>query len=143
MAENHGKTDSDRGRRAGKPVARSTQTGGHIVRRDRSQRAVFASGSGKWTSGERKTSRLTARLTPDQDAIIRYAAELTGTDITNFTITTLLARAADILADRRLFILDDAAWAEFNAMLDAPASHKPRLEKLFSEPSVFDTTSER
>ncbi|QZA09009.1 DUF1778 domain-containing protein [Mycolicibacter heraklionensis] len=143
MAEQRGKTDPDRGRPAGKPVASSAQTGRHIAPRDCSNKTIRVSADGKWTSGERKTSRLTARLTPDQDAIIRHAAELTGTDITNFTITTLLARAADILADRRLFILDDAAWTEFNAMLDAPASPKPRLEKLFSEPSVFDTTPER
>lgn len=113
------------------------------ARRGSSNRTVLVSAAARRTSGERKTHRLTARLTPDQDAVIRYAAELTGTDITNFTITTLLARAADILADRRMFILDDAAWTEFNAMLDAPVSPKPRLEKLFSEPTIFDTKHER
>ncbi|MEB3033848.1 type II toxin-antitoxin system TacA family antitoxin [[Mycobacterium] nativiensis] len=128
MADQQGKTDSARGKR---------------TRKAASHRTVLASADSRRPSGDRKTHRLTARLTPDQDAIIRYAAELTGTDITNFTITTLLARAAAILADRRMFILDDAAWAEFNAMLDAPVSPKPRLEKLFSEPTVFDTTHER
>jgi uncharacterized protein (DUF1778 family) len=91
------------------------------------------------TDSGRKTERLTARLTPDQQALIRHAAEIEGTDLTNFTITTVLARARDVLADRRLFVLDDAAWTQFTAMLDAPVSHKPRLEKLFSEPSIFDT----
>jgi len=133
IADQQGKTDSDRRKRVGKTVARNAQSGRHVVRRARSNR----------TSGERRTHRLTARLTPDQDAVIRHAAELTGTDITNFTVTTLLARAGDILADRRTFILDDAAWTEFNALLDAPVSHKPRLEKLFSEPTIFDTKHER
>jgi uncharacterized protein (DUF1778 family) len=35
-------------------------------------------------------------------------------------------------------MLDDAAWAEFVSVLDRPVSHKPRLAKLFAEPSIFD-----
>ncbi|KAA1252238.1 DUF1778 domain-containing protein [Mycobacterium simiae] len=38
----------------------------------------------------------------------------------------------------RLAVLDDAAWAEFLAVLDRPVSHKPRLERLFAEQSIFD-----
>ena len=87
---------------------------------------------------ERKTARLAARLTPEQDALIRYAAEVEGTDLTNFTITATLARARDVLADRRLFVLKDVAWTQFNALLDRPVMHKPGLEKLFSEPQFFD-----
>ncbi len=85
-----------------------------------------------------KDSRLAVRLTSEQDALIRRAAEVEGTDLTNFAVTTLLGRARDVLADRRLFALDDAAWTEFSAALDKPVSRKPRLEKLFAEPSIFD-----
>lgn len=87
---------------------------------------------------ERKTERLAARLTPEQDALIRSAAEVEGTDLTNFMVTATLAHARDVLANRRLFVLDDAAWTEFLAVLDRPVSHKPRLEKLFTEQSIFD-----
>lgn len=87
---------------------------------------------------ERKTHRLAARLTPEQDALIRWAADVEGTDLTNFTVTAALAHARDVLADRRLFVLDDAAWTQFVALLDRPVTHKPRLEKLFAQPSVFD-----
>lgn len=38
--------------------------------------------------------------------------------------------------DSRIAI-DDAAWSEFVAVLDRPIRHKPELEKLFSEPSIF------
>lgn len=78
------------------------------------------------------------RLTAEQDALIRRAAEVEGTDLTNFTVTATLAHAHSVLADRRLFVLDDAAWTEFLAMLDRPVSHKPQLEKLFAEQSIFD-----
>lgn len=86
----------------------------------------------------RKDSRIAVRLTSDQDALIRRAAEAEGTDLTNFTVTATLAHARNVLADRRLFALDDIAWTEFLAVLDRPVSHKPRLAKLLAEASVFD-----
>jgi uncharacterized protein (DUF1778 family) len=85
-----------------------------------------------------KTERFAVRVTPEQDALIRRAAEVEGTDLTNFTVTATLAHARDVLADRRLFALDDAAWTEFQAILDRPVAPKPALEKLFTEPSVFE-----
>lgn len=85
-----------------------------------------------------KTQRFAVRLTAEQDALIRRAAEVEGTDLTNFTLMATLAHARDVLADRRLFVLDDAAWAEFLAVLDRPVARKPQLEKLFAEPSIFD-----
>jgi uncharacterized protein (DUF1778 family) len=87
---------------------------------------------------ERKTARLAVRLTPEQDALIRYAADVEGTDLTNFTITATLAHAREVLADRRLFVLNDVAWTQFNVLLDRPVMHKPGLEKLFAEPQFFD-----
>lgn len=86
-----------------------------------------------------KTERFAVRLTPEQDALIRRAAEVQGTDLTNFTVTATLAHAREVLADRRLFVLDDADWGDFLAVLDRPVSPKPRLERLFSEASPFDT----
>jgi uncharacterized protein (DUF1778 family) len=85
-----------------------------------------------------KTERFAVRLTSEQDALIRRAAEVEGTDLTNFTVTATLAHARDVLADRRLFVLDDAAWAEFLAVLDRPVSHKSHLEERFAEQSIFD-----
>jgi len=85
-----------------------------------------------------KTERFAVRLTAEQDALIRRAAEAEGTDLTNFTVTATLAHARDVLTDRRLFVLDVVAWNEFLAVLDRPVSRKSRLERLFAEPSVFD-----
>lgn len=84
-----------------------------------------------------KNSRLAVRLSSDQDALIRQAAEVEGTSITDFTVAATMSHAVDVLADRRVFAIDDAAWTEFVAVLDRPVSHKSRLEKLFAEPSVF------
>jgi uncharacterized protein (DUF1778 family) len=85
-----------------------------------------------------KSERFAVRLTPWQDALIRHAAEVEGTDLTTFTVSATVAHARDVLADRRHFLLDDAAWTEFNAILDRPVQIKPALAKLFAKPSLFD-----
>jgi uncharacterized protein (DUF1778 family) len=85
-----------------------------------------------------KDSRLAVRLSSDQDALIRRAAEVAGTSVTEFTVDAAVSHARDVLVDRRLFMLDDAAWTEFLAVLDRPIVHKPRLEKLFASESIFE-----
>jgi len=77
-----------------------------------------------------KDSRLAVRLSSEQDALIRHAAEVEGKSLTDFSVEALVGHARDILADRRLFLLDDAAWTEFQALLDRPVTSNPRLEKL-------------
>jgi uncharacterized protein (DUF1778 family) len=85
-----------------------------------------------------KDERMAVRLTTEQDALIRHAAESEGTNVTEFVVQAAYARARDVLADRRLFQLDDAAWNEFLAVLDRPVQYKQRLSKLFAEGSVFE-----
>jgi uncharacterized protein (DUF1778 family) len=85
-----------------------------------------------------KTERIAVRVTPEQDALIRSAAEVEGTDLTNFTVCATLAHANDVLANRRLFALDSAAWTDFQAILERPVVHKPALERLLAEPHLFD-----
>jgi uncharacterized protein (DUF1778 family) len=70
--------------------------------------------------------------------LLRAAAESTGQTMTDFTIQASLAHAKNVLADRRLFVIPDMAWKEFELLLDRPIARKPRLEKLFAEPSVFE-----
>lgn len=85
-----------------------------------------------------KSERLHARLTEEQAALLRAAAESTGQTMTDFTVQASLARAKQILADRRFFAIPDMAWTEFELLLDRPVALKPRLEKLFDEPSIFE-----
>lgn len=86
----------------------------------------------------RKQSRLAVRLTPAQDALIRDAAAVTGQSLTDFVTAAAMARAEDALADRRVFRLDDAAWAEFTAILDRPAQRIPALQQMLAERAPWD-----
>jgi uncharacterized protein (DUF1778 family) len=45
--------------------------------------------------------------------------------------------AKEDLADRRYFAIDDAAWAEFNALLNRPPVFKPSLERLLAKPTPW------
>ena len=85
-----------------------------------------------------KDARIAVRASQEQSALIRDAAETQGATVTDFIVQAAVAHARDVLADRRLFELDDAAWAEFNAILDRPVQYKPRLSKLFAETSIFE-----
>jgi uncharacterized protein (DUF1778 family) len=85
-----------------------------------------------------KNARIAVRVSNEQDALIRHAAKTEGMTVTDFTVLAAIAHAQDVLADRRLFWLDDAAWTEFLALLDRPVEYKPNLSKLFAEDSIFD-----
>ncbi|WP_256839713.1 DUF1778 domain-containing protein [Ornithinimicrobium faecis] len=89
-------------------------------------------------SVHRKDARLAMRLTPRQDALIRDAAATTGQSLTEFVTTAAVTRAEDTLADRRIFHLDDDAWAEFSQILDRPAQRIPELSRLLNEPAPWD-----
>lgn len=86
----------------------------------------------------RKVTRLNLRASAQQDALIRKAAESAGRSVTEFVLDSACANAEHVLADRNHFVLDDASWKLFLAALDQPATDKPLLKKLLSEPSVLE-----
>lgn len=79
-----------------------------------------------------KDDRLHVRLTSAQRARVNQAAAAEGRTVTEFALAALAERAEHVLADRRLFGLDDAAWESFQALLDRPAQAKPRLAELLA-----------
>jgi len=79
-----------------------------------------------------KDDRLHVRLTLAQRARVNQAAAAEGRTVTEFALAALAERAEHVLADRRLFGLDDAAWESFQALLDRPAQVRPRLAELLA-----------
>lgn len=89
--------------------------------------------------GRARDTRLNLRASARQDTFIRLAAQATNKTVTAFILDSASAAAEQVLADRRWFMLDDAAWASFQDALERPAVVKPRLAELLSEESsVFD-----
>jgi uncharacterized protein (DUF1778 family) len=81
-----------------------------------------------------KTERVNLRVAPDDDAVLRRAADLLGETLSEFLIESGLERAERVVADRTRFVLDESAWAAFIEALDRPAQLKPELRDLFSRP---------
>lgn len=89
---------------------------------------------------EVKTERWTLRVTPTQDAAVRRVLEATGESLNEYVVRHAVEAAHNDLADRRFFVLDDAAWAELQAALDRPPRFKPELAKLLADPSVLEAS---
>ena len=63
---------------------------------------------------------------------IQAAARAQDKTVSEFLLDSGLTSAAETLADRRLFILDDTQWNAFQAALDAPPRERPRLARLMT-----------
>jgi uncharacterized protein (DUF1778 family) len=86
------------------------------------------------TTSSAKTERLNIRVSPQDDALFREAAGVQHETLSEFMVESARERAGWLLADRRRFVLEDSAWAEFVAALDRPAEAKPALVELFRRP---------
>jgi len=87
---------------------------------------------------ESKSERIDIRTTQRVKRTLQDAATASSKTVSEFLLDSALTKAAEVLADRRLFLLDDEQWDAFMAALDAPPQPMPRLEKLLREPSVLE-----
>lgn len=78
-----------------------------------------------------KRHRLEARVSPDQEALIRQAAALEGKTVTSFVLDTVTARARAVLKAHRDLVLSNEAFDRFLAELDKPPTPIPELVDLF------------
>lgn len=82
-----------------------------------------------------------ARFTLRGDArakdFIAFAAKERHTSLSQFMIEAAIEKAQQILAEKRHFVLDEAQWQAFAALLDRPVQEKPALRKLLQEDGVF------
>ncbi len=88
-----------------------------------------------------RTEKLDLRLSRAAKQTLQAAANAARKSVSEFVLDTALSEAEERLADRHVFTLDRKNWDAFIAALDAPPRRHPRLERLFSEPSVFDQKS--
>ncbi|MGH9066264.1 MAG: DUF1778 domain-containing protein [Acidimicrobiales bacterium] len=87
-----------------------------------------------------KTERLNLRLTPAQDTVLRHAAEARGESTSDYVLRHAVEAAETDLADRRVFVVDEAAWNELTALVSAPVSEMPpAMTRLLSKRSVLET----
>ncbi len=70
-------------------------------------------------------------MTPEQDGLIRQAADLEETTVTAFVLDTVTSRAKRVLKQHQDLALSNQAFDQFIAELDKPAKPVPELVDLF------------
>jgi uncharacterized protein (DUF1778 family) len=80
---------------------------------------------------EARRHRLEVRVTAEQDALIRQAADLEDTTVTAFVLDTVTTRARKVIKQNQDLILSNDAFDRFIAELDKPAKPVPELVELF------------
>lgn len=85
-----------------------------------------------------KARTINIRVEPAKRDVIDRAAAVAGKDRSAFMLEAAYREAERVLLDRRFFALDDAAYSEFMALLDAPPADNPRLRKLLTTPAPWE-----
>lgn len=85
-----------------------------------------------------KEERIDLRLSAKAKALLQRAAAVRHKTVTEFVLDSGLSAAAEALADRREFLLDERQWRAFLSALDAPSKLKPRLKSLLKNRGVLD-----
>lgn len=90
--------------------------------------------SGRTTT---KSQRIEVRASEGQASVLRQAASLTETTMTDFILESAVERAEKVVADRRWFVADQAQWDEFQRLLDEPLPSTAKFERLAARPNPF------
>ena len=78
------------------------------------------------------------RVSRRQRDLIDRAAHALNKSRSEFILETVCQEAEDILLDRTYFQLDEEAFAQFSAMLDAPREPSDALRKLLRTPAPWE-----
>lgn len=85
-----------------------------------------------------RTSQISMRIDPAQQAVITRAAQVQHIDRTTFILNAAYKAAEAVLLDQQLFQLDEHSFKLFNDALNEPVSTNTKLEELFEEPSPWE-----
>ncbi|GGN97094.1 hypothetical protein GCM10010112_88940 [Actinoplanes lobatus] len=83
----------------------------------------------------KKAERLHLRVGAEQKALLQAASHATGSSVSAFVRNAATKAAADVLADRRTFLLGEEAWQAFDEALDRPSQDVAGLRKLLTAPT--------
>jgi uncharacterized protein (DUF1778 family) len=83
-------------------------------------------------------AKIELRATKAQKAMIERAAEVEGVNVKAFIFSRIIPEASRILGEQTLFLLNEADWKKFNAILNRPAKPNAKLRALMTTPSVLE-----
>lgn len=86
-----------------------------------------------------RSARLGFRATPEQEAVIRRAAEVAHKSLTGFILQSTYSVAEQTLLDQRLFVASGSKRQELLELLDRPPQPNEGLRDLFSRKDPWET----
>lgn len=93
----------------------------------------YAVGMAEPATTPTRRHRLEMRVSAEQDALIRQAADLEDTTVTAFVLDAVTARAKRVVKQHHDLILSNEAFDAFIAVLDQAAEPVPELVDLFDK----------
>jgi len=90
------------------------------------------------TSPAARSARLGLRATPEQEAVLRRAAEVAHKSLTDFILDSACLAAEQTLLDQRLFVVSGSQCQALMELLERPAQPNEGLRDLFSRKAPWD-----
>jgi uncharacterized protein (DUF1778 family) len=84
-----------------------------------------------------RSSRLGLRATPEQEKVLRRAADASHKSLTEFILDSACQAAEQTLLDQRLFMISGSQSRDLLDLLDRPARQNSGLKDLFSKPAPW------
>ena len=84
------------------------------------------------TSPSARSARLGLRATPEQEVVLRRAADVARKSLTDFILDSACLAAEQTLLDQRLFMVSGNQYQAFMDLLDQPEQPNDGLRDLFS-----------
>lgn len=85
-----------------------------------------------------RSARLGLRATPEQEVVLRRAAEVAHKSLTDFILDSACLAAEETLLDQRLFMVSGIQYQALMDLLDQPEQPNEGLRDLFSRTAPWD-----
>lgn len=85
-----------------------------------------------------RSARLGLRATPEQETVLRRAADVAHKSLTDFILDSACQAAEQTLLDQRLFMVSGSRYQDLLDLLERPPEDNPGLRELFSQPAPWD-----
>jgi uncharacterized protein (DUF1778 family) len=85
-----------------------------------------------------RSARLGLRATPEQEAVLRRAAEASGKSLTDFILDSACLAAESALLEQLVFMVSNRRYDALLQLLDRPASRSAGLRELLDKPPPWD-----
>ncbi|KAI5915829.1 DUF1778 domain-containing protein [Thauera sp. 2A1] len=85
-----------------------------------------------------RSARLGLRATPEQEAVLRRAAEVAHKSLTEFILDSACLAAEQTLLEQRLFMVSGSEYQALMDLLEQPEQPNEGLRELFSRKAPWD-----